>query len=344
MICRIRLKEYRNFENAEFDFSPQITLVTGKNGTGKTNLLEGIYAILHQGRSFYPGKQILIRTGSEQAHVSAFFKNEGDFSDELALLLKKGEKVFFRDQKKVRNGVFSDRYPAVVFYPEEREIFKGEPALRRSFFDRVISETDHEYWNNLLEYRRICRMRRMLLLSGQDDEHYCPEWIRRGSLIFYRRLFFVNELNRILRSQESEAVISYISTAGIPSSLDPQVISGFFSETSSRNRKEEQRKKKILAGPHLDDYKITFSGDDLRFFASSGQTRHAVFLLKRALADLIHEKTGRFPIFLIDEFGESLDFERIEMLKKKFPGVQVILTSCRPSAADLFSGAEIIRL
>ncbi|MDD2715490.1 MAG: DNA replication and repair protein RecF [Candidatus Wallbacteria bacterium] len=341
---RIRLTSFRNFDKAEFEISENTNVIFGPNGVGKTNLLESVYATIYKGRSFYQYSQPLIKNGAGSSQTMLEFTNPEGFSEEIGMHLKKGEKNFFRNGKRVIKSDFQRKYPLLTILPEDKAVFRNEPKLRRFFFDRSLKEVDSEYEKMLIDYDKVCRTRRFLMYQQKDDGIYLAEWMRLGSSIVRKRISYLNELNRILRKRGYPLLLGYATTAGQPQSVDQKQIADGFENCWRQKEREEREKKKILIGPQLDDFRLIYEGRDTRFFASSGETKLAVFWLKLAQAEYIKKELGTNPILLIDEFLESLDEEKAGILKAQFSGSQLFITSCHEVIFRFFGDSRRIEI
>ncbi|MDD5090000.1 MAG: DNA replication and repair protein RecF [Candidatus Wallbacteria bacterium] len=347
MLNQLKIKNFRNFSAGEFHFHGGMNLIVGKNGAGKTNLLEAIYCLLQTGKSFRPGLQPLIRQGEENAAIKGKCSNNNqELGEEVELVFSGGKKQFFRNGKRIyQDKDRRRRNPVMLFLPEDLSVFKQEAGLRRQYLDRALSETDPEYSTLLETFGRLHRTRYFLLRKGENNPAWTEEWIRKASEIIRNRIRYLNQLNKLLAAGPGADIkLGYATTAGNVTSGSAESIAGVLRQKSEELSRDEEKRKRMLFGPQLDDIKIFYQGRDLRYYASSGETKHVVFLLKIAQAEYLRKQSACAPIMLFDEFLESFDSSRQKGLIEVFPGSQLILTSCRSDTSRLFPDGHLLIL
>jgi DNA replication and repair protein RecF len=189
---KIKLKNFRNFEEREFSFAEGKNLIVGPNTAGKTNLLEAIY-LFSSGQSFRAKKiEEMVHFGQEVAHLEA--RVGGEEKRQLQIVLTNGQVGGQRTvlSRWLVNGVaktkgnFLGNFLAVIFRPEDLEVIIDSPALRRNFLDEVLSSADREYYRCLSSYQRGLRARNKILEQIRE-KRTTPK-----SLFFYDHLLVEN--------------------------------------------------------------------------------------------------------------------------------------------------------
>ena len=355
IIKYLRLADFRNYQRREFEFSPEISLITGPNAAGKTNILEAIY-LLATGDSWRTeAAKDMVRFGTEAAHIIGNIDDNGGGVG-LHLTLTGGTvngkrsvaALYKVDEVSRRRADFVGRLKAVLFEPESLEIVIGDPSFRRRFLDEALSQTDREYARSLQSYAKALRIRNKLLdaiRDGHAKEETLEFWertlVKHGSLIQDRRQQFIEWLN----SQRS----SLYSLQRLDLYYESNVI--------SQDRLDHYRDREILAGhtfvgPQRDDLQIVAKaegqrpkdeGKPLSIFGSRGEQRMAVLQLKLLEAKWIETQTGETPVLLLDDIFSELDSEHEKMVGELVAGRQTIMTATEIHQGH-YPAAKIVEL
>ena len=320
----LSFQNFRNYRKKVFDFSSNTTLLVGKNGVGKTNILEGVY-LLATGKSFRATKSNqMILYGEELARITGGIhplnKREGyelellkvrnlkgyspltaidSSEDSLEVMLTVGEvqgqKVagsrYLVNGTAKRKMDFVGKLRCVLFRPEDIDLVLGTPANRREYLNSVLEQTDREYRRCLLAYSKGGGQRNKLLIrirEGQTDRSQLLFWnkllIKNGEVIFEKRRKYIEFVNERLKSKESALQLYY----------DKSVM--------SEKRLEEYADKEVwagktLVGPHRDDFMFIFQREgrlekDLAIYGSRGEQRMAVFQVKLSELEFMAKREG----------------------------------------------------
>jgi DNA replication and repair protein RecF len=355
---RIRLRQYRNFDELELTFPAVGVAVIGENGSGKTNLLESIY-YLEIFRSFRgaPDDQ-LVRFGAEVFHM------RGDVtSDGRAGRIEAGYEQRTRRKRVAVDGVEPEklaaaigRIGAVVFSPSDVAIISAGPSERRRFLDIVLSVNESGYLAALQRYRQLLKHRNAVLKSGRTDGALLAVWddglADAGARVMLQRSRWVER-----HAQSYAAKYAAISggtrgtlryVAGVRGLIDLSDEAGVreaYRADLERCAQRDRDRGMTHSGPHRDQLDIVFQsadGDvDLREFGSGGQVRTAAIALRMVEAETIHAARGRDCVVLLDDVFAELDAARsqriLELLEAEERG-QVILTAPKESDVQLRGG------
>lgn len=316
----INLKGWRNYQEEKVTFDPGINLFLGKNGQGKTNLLEGIY-FLSTGQS--------PRTSKNEDLINwrgNYFYLKGE--------LHKGERKNIiemgcaRDGRRVNkiDGVplqrlseISGLLSAVFFMPEDLTLVKGGPAARRRFLDIEIGQISPAYSYTMGNYKKYLRERNALLKSKYPDKivlQVLTEKLADLSVpIVKERNDYLQKLSLLtrLKHRKLSGNIDELNLRynwSIEPGLSKQQVLARFAESSPL----ERQYKLTLVGPHKDDFSFILNGVELRAFGSQGQQRTAVLAIKLAEIELIKAETNEYPLLLLDDVFSELDEDRKSLL------------------------------
>jgi DNA replication and repair protein RecF len=343
MVKSIQLSNFRNFRSKSLEFSDKITVISGPNATGKTNILESLF-LLSTGRSFKA------RVESESIkYEESIASITGVISDaKLEVKITRGDNGWPK-KKLLVNGVpkrmidFAGNFKVVLFGPWDMDLVTASPSLRRKFLDGVLCQVDREYRRSILSYEKGIRQRNKLLYHIRED--LSTPFGRSGQLGYRSQLLFWNQLlikngNYITEAREKfiEFCNSTYSLSTIRYSLnyDRSVISEGRLE---QYKNEEVAAATTLVGPHRDDF-VFFKDNkrELAAYGSRGEQRMGILWLKMAELDYI-EKAGQSanpstssgsdsrPTLLLDDIFSELDDSHREVVVNMIGNQQTIITT-----------------
>ncbi len=339
----LSLMNYRNYETLSLDSFGSVNLMIGRNAQGKTNLLEALL-VLALTKSHRTSKdKELISFGSDHATVSAEVeKKYGAVNLELRFSHQgKRAKLNGLEQRKLSDfvGVLN----AVMFAPEDLEIVKGTPGVRRRFLDMEIGQVQPSYLFHLQQYQKVLIQRNNLLKqawgSGSDNGTMLEVWnaqlAEHGVKIIRKRKQFIRKLQKWAQ-QIHEGItgggenlkLSYLPSFGEVEEEDEAVLLEQFMIKLSQTKDQEIRRGMTLSGPHRDDLAFHINGNEAQSFGSQGQQRTTALSLELAEIELIHEEIGEYPILLLDDVLSELDPYRQTQLIETFQSkVQTFITA-----------------
>lgn len=334
-IKTLELNNYRNYETLSLPFAPGVNIIYGENAQGKTNILESIY-LCGLGKSHRHSKEKeLIRIGCSEAHVKGEFEEDG-ISRRIDIHLKKngGKGIAVNRLPIKRISELYGQIGIVIFSPEDLEIIKRGPSLRRNFINQELCQIDPIYVEDLIHYSRILKQRHELLKEMDSPSSKKEElaetldiWdlqlVQFGSRIIARRRSFLEEMNGFLFD------IHYELTEGrekLKLVYAPSVEEDVFFEELLKNRERDRIYKNTSVGPHRDDMIFQEKEKDLKIFGSQGQQRTCVLSLKLAEIRMMEQKKGKKPILLLDDVLSELDRSRQEKLLQSMGDTQTVIT------------------
>ncbi|TET24266.1 MAG: DNA replication/repair protein RecF, partial [Candidatus Cloacimonadota bacterium] len=317
----ITLENFRNYDSRSLVFEKAGSFLCGKNGSGKTNLLESIY-MLSYGKSFRSvNPEELLMFSKEHFVIKGSFN--GTIKKEIEFRFFKGtRKILINDVEIESMKELIGNVALVLLSLNDINLVTGDPGVRRRFINAVLSLLFHDYLNDLLDYRKVLRQRNRILflkkigkrnsVSGIDG--WTDELVHFGSRIIERRLSIMKELNDSASFYYSlfSPDKDLLSIEYTPSFQLDTDIARKFAENLEARASEELERGVTLSGPHRDEFAITINGLAARKFASEGEQRTCAISLKIAQASFLKSKTKNNPILLIDEAVAELDRMRKE--------------------------------
>ncbi len=321
-ISEIKLNNFRNYSSLEKKFSEGVNSLVGKNAQGKTNLLEAIFFACI-GKSFRTSKEKeLINWQAQGARI--YIKAKNEFREKtIEVILQKGVKKAVRmDGINIRRiGDVLGEVPIVFFSPDELRLVKDSPDERRRFMNIDISQTNKKYFYLLSRYEKILDNRNKLLKSSPNKEVVLETidiWNRAiasaGLKIAEERRKFITELapfagkaNEFISGGESLKV----EYRGIDVRAEEEYI-----KMLEKSFDKDYKLGYTSFGPHRDDIDIFLSDVEVKSFGSQGQQRTAALSLKLAELEIIKQRSGEYPVLILDDVFSELDENRRKRLLK----------------------------
>lgn len=326
IIKSIKLFNFRNHSEYTLLCKDETSLILGENGSGKTSVLEAIY-ILTRGKSFRATDPEIIKRGEP------FYRIEIEFTNgEINIATYDGiHKTFNIMDKKSRRLPKKHKYPVILFLPSDLNLISHSPSSRRDYFDRIFSQFDEKYNENLLKYEKSLKQRNELLKSPHLTKEAIFSWnillAKYGIDLYVARQKFIQEINSrlttIYRSiAENHDQVEIIYKTEITAQNDNKYL-----QILEDNFDKDTYLGHTSFGVHRDDYIFKFNGKPADGSASRGESRSIILALKFIEAELIYQKTRQHPIILLDDVFSELDETRRKCLIKNFKDNQVIITS-----------------
>ncbi len=342
-ITKLSVQFVRSHDQFVLDLSPEVTVLVGQNGAGKTSLLEAIYIGL-LGTSFRGTDKEVLQNNQDWWRIDLKDAEENVRSILFDYKKQSGKKKIIINDSVSYRMKLADKYPVVLFEPDDLQLLSGSPTRRRNFIDRMISQMDPLYSSHLRRYERALKQRNTLLKSelatGDDFFPWNISLSEHGAYIIERRIQVIEQLNYFLTdeyrkiSQNDDVISLHYSNTYIG-----DVRGKMLSELEDSFSRD-----KILGytsvGPHRHDFVSNFNDAVLSSVASRGEVRTMLLALKFIESHLIEKATGKKPIVLLDDVFSELDSTR-QMALTKLQGHQIIITSTSPSG---YSGEHVVRV
>jgi DNA replication and repair protein RecF len=345
---QISLKGYRNYKQLDLEIPESVVLFVGPNAQGKTNLLEAIY-VLTLTKSHRTSKdKELIGWGVDSAYLSASMeRRQGNCKLDLAIT-QSGKKAKLNGLEQRKLSGYVGTLNAVLFAPEDLEIVKGAPGIRRRFLDMEIGQVEPTYLYDLQQYQKALQHRNHLLREGGNKNLTLLEvWDQQladfGSKIIVKRQQFIKKLQKWaeqihhgITNGKEQLEISYMPSLEINENEEVSILFERFMVKLKDMKEQEIRRGVTLVGPHRDDLQFNINGRDAQSFGSQGQQRTTALSLKLAEIELIREEVGEYPLLLLDDVLSELDQERQTQLIETFQDkVQTFITTTGIESIDL---------
>ena len=337
---KLLLQNFRNYSSLNIKLNPHVNIIYGNNAQGKTNLLESIYVLGLTKSHLLQLDNHLITTGKEFYKIKGIVKkNKIKTTYEINCNLnKKILKIDGQEIKKISDYI-NNSLNIIIFYPEDLEIIKGSPNIRRNFLNLELSQLSNNYLKILNEFNKLLKIRNEYLKKMSKNQSYDKTYfniitnyfVDKSLIIYKMRKKFVEKLN------ENCGKIFFEITK--LSDFHIEYITNFINENSENQKKEmlEKLDKNIekeikfgstLYGPHRDELEFFLSENNLKIYGSQGQKRMAVLSTKLAEIDIFKKFKNTNPILLLDDvFSELDDIKKNNIIKYLADDIQVIITT-----------------
>ena len=354
-IKSLKLLYFRNYLSTNIDAHPSLNVLVGNNANGKTNIIESIFC-LALGKSYRTKSDSECIMFGETATAMSCIVNKNDKDLDIMLgINNKGKSAKIAGIKKTKLTDFVGELNVVLFSPEDLQIVKGSPALRREFMNREFYQFSRIYHKYYLMYQHLLKQRNSYLKDMRKNpkdemslaylETLTSQLAKVALYITKERVSFVQDISKLtyknmlnISNGQETLKIKYKSSV-----LDALNIAEINDESFTEENLTKVLMKKSFddimrgstkIGPQHDDLEFYINDLDAKMYASQGQQRSIVLSLKLAEINYLKEKTGTYPVLLLDDVLSELDKNRqLKLLDAINENVQTFITT--PSISDI---------
>jgi DNA replication and repair protein RecF len=337
-LLNIRLAQFKNYPQANFSFVGGINCFLGRNGIGKTNLLDAIYYLAFTKSAFNAVDKDNI------LHEESFFSIKANFeienkTTEMLCAVRMGEKKMVRwaGKEYERLSEHIGKLPLVIIIPQDTDIVRESSEMRRKFFDNLLCQLDQEYLKLLVNYNHLLKQRNALLKSFLEKNRFSADQLapydelmiplavkiaQERQALMERFLPIFKAFYEDLSDGQEKVNINY----------DTRVTNSFESDFKAQHQKDFRQGRTTL-GIHKDDYVFLSEEKAVKKFGSQGQQKSFVIALKLAQFELLKAAKNQKPLLLLDDIFDKLDDKRIAYLLQMMADGrfgQIFLTDARP--------------
>lgn len=328
LLRHISLLQFKNYQHRSFDFTERVVGICGKNGVGKTNLLDSIHYLCFTKSYFTRLDANNVRHGNNGFRLDGDFTCRNNAEKAVCILRENGKKEF-----SVNNDAYEKfshhigRYPCVVIAPDDAELVTGDSRERRTFLDALLSQLDTEYLQQLIVYKKVLEQRNAALKSFAEsgNRNYSlldvldEQLITPGEYIFNKRkefLFgFLPEVKHMyLAIAGTAAEKASVQQEDLRLLYESELLQHSFAALLQQNRHRDCLAQRTTCGVHRDELDIRSGEQPFKNIASQGQRKSLLFALKLAEMEVLKKEKGFPPLLLLDDVFEKLDEDRINNL------------------------------
>lgn len=324
LINSLKLYNYRNYSRKHIEFSSKLNIIIGKNGVGKTNILESIVFVSNTKSFRTNNDQNLIKNDQEYSKIEI----ETQDAQFKVVINKKNKSLFYNNVLIKKSSDFIGKLNAILFKPSDLELFMQAPSERRKVLNMEINKVSNKYIKTLLKYESLLKDKNKLLKEIEIDDTLLnlinDSMIPLIEIILKEREEFFELINKN---------ISKIYNQIANDNKDINIKYKKCCEIEEIKKEIEKTKDKDLYyhyatfGPHHEDYYFMMNDQEVNNIASQGQKRMILIAFKFCLIEYIKFKTNKIPILLLDDILSELDKDNKERLLNIIPeDIQVIIT------------------
>ena len=351
-VKQIQLWNFKNYEEATFSFNNSIVIISGKNGSGKTNLLDALHFLSLTRSAIQKFDADCIRF-AQSGFVLAFqIEYAADKVERVNIGLNLGEKKIIRTNNGAAERItaYLGRYPAILISPDDIFLIQEGNEERRNYADMHLSQYDNDYLRTLSKYKQLLNQRNELLKYFAEHqrfdaillESYTDMMLPLAHEIFRKRKAYFDALQLLL--QETYAFIASSSKDDITTeqpaiTYQSHLFAEDFDKAFKENTAKDRAAQRTTMGVHKDEIIFSLAGKPLKYFGSQGQQKTFLLALKLANYELLKQKSGKRPLLLLDDIFDKLDDERIlkliQLIQQDNFG-QIFITDARPERTARF--------
>jgi len=316
----ISLYQFKNYFQQEFRFTERIVGICGRNGMGKTNLLDAVHYLCFTKSYFTRQDAMSIHKGQEGFRMEGAFTLQGRPEKAVCILRETGKKEFsVNGETYSRFSKHIGRYPCVIIAPDDVQLIIGGSEERRRFIDTLLAQLDGVYLQSLIAYSKILQQRNSFLRNygeafGRDLavlDILDGQLAKEGTVLHARRRDFLLKFLPVVKQLYNDICQRY---EDINLFYETELDGASMEELLQRNRQKDLTLQRTAGGVHRDDLSFQMGTHSFKSIASQGQRKSLLFALKLAEMETIREEKHFAPLLLLDDVFEKLDEERISNL------------------------------
>ena len=354
-IKSLKLLYFRNYLSMNIDVHPSLNVLVGNNANGKTNIIESIFC-LALGRSYRTKSDSECIMFGETATAMSCVVNKNNKNLDIMLgISNKGKSAKIAGVKKNKLTDFVGELNVVLFSPEDLQLVKGSPSLRREFINREFYQFSRIYHKYYLMYQHLLKQRNSYLKDMRKNpkdeislaylETLTFQLAKVAIYITKERVSFVQDISKLtyknmmnISNGQESLTIKYKSSVLESLNIADVTEEGFTEENLTKVMMKKSfddiMRGSTKIGPHQDDLGFYINDLDAKMYASQGQQRSIVLSLKLAEINYLKSKTGTYPVLLLDDVLSELDKNRkLKLLDAINENVQTFITT--PSISDI---------
>lgn len=316
----LSLVNFKNYTEAQLELSPEINVLTGLNGQGKTNLLDAIHYLSSCKSFLNPIDKQSVRTGTSFFMLNGQFFKE-DKTVDIRIAVQNGHKKKVQKNKKLYEKLIDHigQFPVVIISPYDTNLIVEGSETRRKFMDSIISQYDRSYLDNLVRYQKVLQQRNALLrqfqevgaFDGESLHIWNEQLIHFGTAVHDKRSTFVREFIPLF--QRYFQLIAD-GEEGVSIVYESSLNQGDFAAQLNDALPKDRATGYSTVGTHRDDLAFLIDERPVKKFGSQGQQKSFLVSLKLAQFEMVVQLLRIKPILLLDDIFDKLDHRRVEQL------------------------------
>ena len=362
IIRKLQLQNFRLFSHIDINFTEGINLITGRNGQGKTSILESIHYLaltksfkttvdrntINYEKSFFNIRGHILSVNSQHTDVRVFYS------------LQDAKQIFIDEKRVLKFSDYLGTLPCVVLTPDDMKLTFGSPGERRRFLDILLSQVSSVYLDDLKNYRKALQQRNALLATGDKRiiknqiDIWNDQLVKFGVPIVQKRIEFISFLNEKLTDQyqkyssEQDTISAKYKSRLIKDAGETgkDSLSAKFHSRLESKLEYEMAKMSTETGPHRDDVEFYKNEKLFKEFASQGENKTLIIVIKFLEWEYLSKNKNSQPVLLLDDIFGELDETRMHGLLhylKKIGQAFITTTIDDKFADEIITGKYIVK-
>ena len=328
-ISKLGLVNFRNYSNLSVSFGNGMNILVGDNAQGKTNILEAIVllALTKSHRiGIFPN---IIMFHKNRCKISGVVKKDKIISKLEIEITEEAKKLKVNQTEIKKVADYISYLNVIVFTPDDLEIIKGSPNVRRNLLNIQLSQLSKDYLRNYNEYNKLLKTRneylKILFNNNIADVTYLDiitdKLIERAIYIYQERKKYLDYINLSINqyfsdiSNDNGLCVHYNTNVEFED-YEFETIRKKLKHTFKKNYMKELNYGMTIYGPHRDDFWFEYQNNDLKYFGSQGQQKIAILSFKLAEIPIFTDFSGTTPVLLLDDIFGELDIKKRNALLK----------------------------
>lgn len=335
-VTKINLTNFRNYLNVSIKLNEKMNIFVGDNAQGKTNILESIVILALTKSHRFVNNPNIITYGKTKSKIEGVVKKNKLIS-KLQIELTDSDKNLFINKNNVKKVAdYISNLNVIVFTPDDLEIVKGSPNIRRNLLNIQLSQISKSYLNTYNEYNKILKTRneylKILYSNNIADKTYLDiltdKLIEKAIIIYQKRKEYIDFINETINdnfkyiSGETGLSIKYVDNIDLDN-YDYESIRKKMKHILYKNYNRELQYGMTMYGPHRDDFVFDFKEKDLKIYGSQGQQKIAVLSFKLSEIPIFKNISGFYPVLLLDDIFSELDIKKRNKLLKLINDLEI---------------------
>ena len=318
-LTKINLLNFRNISKVSIKLCDSMNIFIGDNAQGKTNILDSI-VILALTKSHRVGiNPNMIMFNKNKSKIQGVVKKDKIISKMEINITEDGKKLSINQTEVKKIADYISNLNVIVFTPDDLEIIKGSPNIRRNLLNIQLSQISKEYLNTYNEYNKILKTRneylKILFNNSIADKKYLDiitdKLIEKAVIIYEKRREYINFINKNINKYYKEiSGNDGLKVVYVPNIELSDNISKVLKDKFKNNFQKEMNYGMTMYGPHRDDFYFELLGNDLKYFGSQGQQKLAILSFKMAELPIFKEICKTAPLLLLDDIFSELDIKK----------------------------------
>lgn len=357
-IDKLKLKNFRNYDDLDISFNSKLNIIIGNNAQGKTNILEAIYFLSITKSNLAMNDKTCIRKNMLFSRLDCSITDSNNINKKLSILINgNGKKLEVNGNEIKKHSDYIGNLKVIIFNPDDVRLIKEAPGNRRRFLNIEISQLYSSYINILNEYNVVLKQRNeylKVIKNSKINNLYLniinQKLVELAVIIYNYRIKFIDNINKYIDKIFSDIAgssglyIKYLPNIDIS---DKDRISDILLEKLENNIDKDILYGSTMYGPHRDDFSFKLDDNDLLLYGSQGQQKMAILALKLSEIDVFYDVCCDYPVLLLDDLFSELDvLKRNKVINYLNRDIQTMVTTTDLKNIDkrLIKGANIFTI